>query len=155
MAPPTGPRGGGASRRRDGNRSSTSTLGGGISKRRTNAGTDRDGDVSMDAPAGGSTERGGRGNRGSRGSRGASRTARNIRTYAENGVDDAPSKGRFHRQVLKVHGLKSSKAANNPDGGLRGLIEFIERKASKDKQVKIGKVTTRLSSPYFKFYHGF
>ncbi|KAM7209276.1 hypothetical protein V8F20_000326 [Naviculisporaceae sp. PSN 640] len=140
MAPAAGPRGGGPSRggaptrRRDGNRSSNGTLGGGISKRRT----DRDGDVSMDAPASGSTDR--RANRNSRGSRGSTRIARNVRTYVENnGVDDAPSKGRFNRQVLKIHGLKSSKAANNPDGGLRGLIEFIERKASKDKQVKIGK----------------
>ncbi|KAK4206912.1 hypothetical protein QBC37DRAFT_107260 [Rhypophila decipiens] len=134
MAPPSGPRGGTASRRRDGNRSSGSTLTGGISKRRGNVPIDRDGDVSMDAPAGGSNPgRGGRGTRASKGSRGTARAAR-VSSYVE---DNRPT--RFNRQVLKIHGLKNTKAASNPDGGLRGLIEFIERKASKDKPVKIGR----------------
>ncbi|KAL1880514.1 hypothetical protein VTK73DRAFT_5714 [Phialemonium thermophilum] len=52
-----------------------------------------------------------------------------------------PSKARFaHPAILKVYGLKESKAANNPDGGLRSLLTFLERKASSaDKQVTIQK----------------
>ncbi|KAK3330230.1 hypothetical protein B0H66DRAFT_51581 [Apodospora peruviana] len=145
MAPPTGPRGGTS---RPG--PARTTRGGGISKRRHNPiKTDRDGDVAMDAAVGGpgngklGTAGRGRGNapraRGGSAPRGStrasSRIAQNLRTYGA----DQPSKSNYNRAVLKVLGLKSSKAATNPDGGLRGLLEFLERKASKDKAITIGK----------------
>ena len=47
---------------------------------------------------------------------------------------------------LRIYGLKESKAANNPDGGLSDLLAFLERKASSfltgrhRRQVKIKKV---------------
>jgi nuclear RNA export factor len=47
---------------------------------------------------------------------------------------------------LRVHGLKESKAASNPDGGLSDLLAFLERKASsfttgrEKRQVTIKKV---------------
>jgi nuclear RNA export factor len=40
--------------------------------------------------------------------------------------------------TLQITGLKSSKAAANPDGGLESLLSFLERKAS--GTVKIKKV---------------
>lgn len=50
---------------------------------------------------------------------------------------------------LEVKGLKESKAANNPDGGLRGLLSFLERKAtgvsSRNKPVVVKKVCFRFS----------
>ncbi|KAK3337390.1 hypothetical protein B0T19DRAFT_71273 [Cercophora scortea] len=142
MAPPTGPRGG---PQRTGGRSSR---GGGISKRRHNPlKTDRDGDVTMDAPAAGRSgsgpgargSRDGRGGRGlSRGStRVSSRVAQNLRNYAGDGT--VASKAQFNRTTLKILGLRSSKVADKPDGGLRTLLDFLERKASKDKQITIGK----------------
>jgi nuclear RNA export factor len=45
--------------------------------------------------------------------------------------------------VIKILGLKASKAAANRDGGLRGLLEFLERKASSRKKVTIKKVCAR------------
>lgn len=47
---------------------------------------------------------------------------------------------------LRVHGMKQSKAAANPDGGLKDLLSFIERKATslldgrRTRQVIIKKV---------------
>jgi len=149
MAPPTGPRGG-TNSRREGREGGRGARGGGITKRRGNVGTDRDGDVSMDAPAGGSANGRpnptGRGNRGAaRGSRGTTRTssriAQNVKNYiGDHGQVGQLPKGQFNRATLKVHGLKDSKAANNPDGGLRSLVDFIERKASRDKKLTISKV---------------
>jgi len=91
-----------------------------------------------------------RGNRGGRGrlpaSRGAgrasSRVTQNVRDYAGDRVGQGNgSKAQFNRKTLKILGLRDSKAATNPDGGLRNLLEFLERKASKDKRpVTIGKV---------------
>jgi len=132
MAPPTGPR---ASRDRQAPRASR----GGISKRRGANKTDRDGDVSMDAPAGGSAPRGPRGGRGSnKGTRTSSRIAQNVKLYSSEGGQG--SKSHFNRVTLKVHGVRESKAASNSDGGRRALLEFLEKKASKTKKIVIGKV---------------
>ncbi|KAK3945286.1 hypothetical protein QBC46DRAFT_371799 [Diplogelasinospora grovesii] len=145
MAPPTGPRG-------NAQRSGPRTSRGGITKRRNNtAKLDRDGDVSMDAPAtgNGNADRGNRGGRGGRGTRGSqtsrastqsSRIAQNIKNYAGGpGGPGHASKTGFNRVTLKIQGLKNSKAASNPDQGQRSLLEFLERKASKDKEITIGR----------------
>ena len=54
---------------------------------------------------------------------------------------DAPPKGLIQ---LVVRGFKDSKAASNPDGGIKDLLAFLERKASADvsarEAVKIKKV---------------
>jgi nuclear RNA export factor len=46
---------------------------------------------------------------------------------------------------LRVRGLRESKAASNPDGGVKDLLSFLERKASSldtkiHKEVRIQKV---------------
>ncbi|KAK4230923.1 putative mRNA export factor mex67 [Podospora fimiseda] len=130
MAPPTGPRGGNANRLST--RSTTAPRAGGISKRRNAVRTDRDGDVSMNGPAGGNapTGPGGRG-RGGRGrgprSGGRSRLVQNIRDHIET------------KAIIKIHGLKNSKAAGNKDGGLRGLLDFLERKTAKEKTIVLSR----------------
>ncbi|KAK4168725.1 putative mRNA export factor mex67 [Cladorrhinum sp. PSN259] len=129
MAPPTGPRGG-ASSNRPSTRSTSTARGGGISKRRHAPRTDRDGDVSMGAPAAGVTPTGpsGRGRgRGPRPGGRVSRLAQNIREHIE------------PKTTLKILGLKSSKAASNKDGGLRSLLDFVERKTSKDKTIVLSR----------------
>lgn len=120
---------------------------GGISKNRGPIRTDRDGDVSMDAPAGAAGQiRGGRGGRPARGgrgpygplrARGSTRIADNLRNLTENGAKK-PYTSR--RVTLKVTYLAESKAASNPDGGKKSLIEFIERKV-KGKSIRIGRVS--------------
>lgn len=147
MAPPSGPQRG-PSTRREGREGGGRTRGG-ITKRRGPVGTDRDGDVSMDAPAGSADGRPsptGRGKRGAARGRGTTRTssriAQNVKNYAgDRGETGQLSKAHFQRAVIKVHGIKDSKAASNTDGGLRNLVDFIERKASsRDKRVTISKV---------------
>ena len=131
MAPPNGPRGG-SSGPRSSPRTST-TRGGGISKRRSTARTDRDGDVSMAPAAGGApTGPSARGSGRSRASRAprSSRLSQNIRNHIAD------------KTTLKILGLKSSKAVNNKDGGLRNLLDFIERK-SKDKNIVLSRVSGR------------
>jgi len=93
--------------------------------------------------------------RGSMTTRSSTRTAQNVALYGESRLAATggrggrggrvainPSKARFaHTSILKIHGLKESKASTNNDGGLRSLLTFIERKASKgDHQVTIQKV---------------
>ncbi|KAK1837303.1 hypothetical protein QBC39DRAFT_6658 [Podospora conica] len=139
MAPPTGPRGGTA------RRAAPRGRGGGISKTRSAPRKDRDGDVAMDAPAGGDAGRGGRGpaTRGApRGAprgpshgttRAASRLAQNVKNYmATDGAGSDNSKARFSHTTFKIYGVKSSLAAKNKDGGLEALISFIERKNTND-----------------------
>ncbi|KAK4180393.1 putative mRNA export factor mex67 [Triangularia setosa] len=141
MAPPTGPRGGG-------NRNSKPTARtsrGGVAKHRAAARTDRDGDVSMGGPTPGSnppTGPSGRGGHGrgagrgaSRGSRTSSRLAQNLKNYIGEG-------GSKHaKTTLKILGIKNSKAASNPDGGVKSLLQFIERKADKHKHIVLGRGT--------------
>lgn len=104
----------------------------------------------MDTPAGGSGRGGsasggrGRGSKDARGGRGAvnsrtsSRVVQNLQNYVSGGpVGKTQSK---NMATLKIHGMSNSKATGNPDGGLRSLLTFLERKASKDKPITIGKV---------------
>ncbi|KAL2132289.1 hypothetical protein VTI74DRAFT_3976 [Chaetomium olivicolor] len=125
--------------------SSRATRGGGISKRKPR--TDRDGDVSMGSatvtnpPTGPSAPSvRGRTGRGGRGARASSRLAQTVRNYVtdQDGTSRS-SKSHFNKTTLKVHGLKDSKAASNPDGGLRSLLDFLERKASKEKPITLGR----------------
>ena len=48
--------------------------------------------------------------------------------------------------TIKIFGLKASKAATNPDGGVKSLLEFLERKASglSNHTVTIKKVCLRI-----------
>lgn len=141
MAPPTGPRAGTNASAARGKSSSSRRPGGGIQKQRGPGGrTDRDGDVSMDAPTvggGGSGAQRGRKSHGRSSNRLSDRTAKNILTYAKGGASN-PSKARFaHTAILKVTGLDISE-----DKHLNSILSFLERKASKDqtKQVTINKV---------------
>ncbi|KAK4197769.1 putative mRNA export factor mex67 [Triangularia verruculosa] len=138
MAPPTGPRGGG-------NRNSKPTARasrGGIAKHRAAGRTDRDGDVSMGGPTSGSnppTGPSGRGTRGRGAARGASRGTRTSTRLAQTLKNYVGDGSRQPKVTLKILGVKQSKAASNPDGGVRSLLSFIERKADKDKKVVLGR----------------
>ena len=141
MMAPTGPR---AAANRGAHRP---TRGGGITKRRGPERTDRDGDVPMDAPVGGGGHRGGASGRGPRGSRGrdtrSSRIAQNVKKYVGDQESLAQgSKAHFNQVILKIHGVRESKAASNPDGGRGSVISFIQRKVLKvkDKPIKITRV---------------
>ncbi|KAB5580530.1 TAP domain-containing protein [Coniochaeta sp. 2T2.1] len=156
MAPPTGPRALGSSA----TRGRGNTRGGGIQKRGAapRVRTDRDGDVSMDAPARGGNAPGAPGaprgpSRGGRKpaapSRSSQRTAQNLAAYTskdftvETGrggrVSLNASKARYaHTAVLTVNGLDFT----DPDPKkLQSLLSFLERKASKNqtKQITINK----------------
>ncbi|KAK4148512.1 hypothetical protein C8A00DRAFT_19671 [Chaetomidium leptoderma] len=154
MAPPTGPRAGHGGSRPSSRGARGGTRGaGGIGKRRGTPRTDRDGDVSMDSintgnPPTGPAAHSTRGNRGARGGRGggparsSSRLAQNVRNYvADQDGTAASSKPQFNKVTLKIHGLKESKAASNPDGGLRSLLGFLERKSSKERPITLGRGT--------------
>jgi len=89
--------------------------------------------------------RGSRGARGGRSTRTSSRLAQNVRNYASEQDGTARnSKPHLNKITLKILGLKDSKAVNNPDGGLRSLLDFLERKSSKDHPITLGRVR----SPY-------
>lgn len=159
---PTGPQAGGSgSTARNKHQTRASTRGGSIQKRRAATRVDRDGDISMGAASAGASAgargsgRAGPSKRGSMATRSSTRTAQNLVLYGQGDlallasrggrggrVSINPSKARFaHTAILKVHGLNESKAATNSDGGLRSLLTFLERKASKgDKQITIQKV---------------
>jgi hypothetical protein len=139
MAPPTGPRRGGSAQKT----ALRPTRGGGISKHRPAPKTDIDGDIAMGGPPADTSKRGsgssGRGARAGRGGRATSRMAQNIRNYAtELAVGSNGAKTQPNKTVIKILGLKNSKAASNPDGGLRSLLDFLERK-SKEK-ITLGRV---------------
>lgn len=144
MAPPTGPRAGTT------RRATTRGRGGGISKNRIAPRKDRDGDVSMDAPAAGDAGRGGRGSSRGGAPRGAprgpsqgttratSRLAQNVKNYLAPDGGNSDNKARFSRATFKIYGLKNSLAMTNDDGGLGALVSFIERKNTYDtKQMKV------------------
>lgn len=155
MAPPTGPRAGSSNRT-----SSRPTRGGGVGKRRGIPRTDRDGDVAMDStlagnPPTGPSAHSARGSRGARGGRGrggrggptraSSRLAQNVRNYvSEQDGTTRNTKGQ-PKVSIKIFGLQESKAANNPDGGLRSLLDFLERKASKERPITLGRVRSPLA----------
>ncbi|KAL2020853.1 hypothetical protein VTK56DRAFT_7844 [Thermocarpiscus australiensis] len=104
--------------------------------------TDRDGDVSMDSPA--PTGPSGRGNRTApfgRPTRTTSRLAQNLKAHLRPGSNGHDSQPQPHpgKATLKISGLRNSKAASNPDGGLRSLMDFLERKAARQKPITIGR----------------
>ena len=153
--PPNGPRGGNSTSTRQ-TRSSTApnrTSRGGIARRGRTSGPrgDRDGDVDMDSSTGGRPNKSGAGiNKSSNSSnrRGNTRSAAPPKSNAKlqqnlakhlnaNPTDlkDAPSAARMsaNNTTLIVTGLKSSKATSNADGGVKSLLQFLERKATQLK----------------------
>lgn len=91
--------------------------------------------------------RGNRTGRGGRGARVSSRLTQNVRNYvADQDGTGRNSKAHFNKTVIKIFGLKDSKAATNKDGGLRSLLEFLERKSSKEKPIALGRVCPPLPS---------
>jgi nuclear RNA export factor len=119
---------------------------GGIQKRRGGAPRlDRDGDLVMDPSAGvnGNSASGNRGRGGSASGRGT-RTAPGISTRgAAAGSGRHGGQGRARSgptSIVKILGLMQSKAANNQDHGEKSLLEFLERKAHKEKNSAIRKV---------------
>lgn len=133
----------------------------GISKRKGPSRVDTDGDLDMSASVRRSTRNttAGTSTRGASSgksvpSKGGARMAQAVQKHLKNGDVDLESRtgeGRKSRPgqnllYLRVYGLKESKAARNPDGGLSDLLAFLERKAStftagrQRRQVKIKKV---------------
>lgn len=171
---PRGPRGQAASAGRE-TRSTTlnskASSRGGIQKRRGQTRVDNDGDLDMGSgatarrsnPPPGDSNTKGRGGPKTSNPRGSSRTAQTVLKHLSNGDSSQLAsrvtnpgaakavKSRLQNATplsfLRVHGLKESKAANNPDGGLADLLAFLERKASSflagrhRRQVKIKKVS--------------
>lgn len=176
---PNGPRNGNAPTGPRSTRSST-TGGkaggrGGVGKRRAGGPTriDRDGDLSMDAPAAANGVAPGRtnnkdspapsGRRSTRSSTAASRPpkpttraqqmvakvigsgAGSLAARISAGIDTSSRHRRSDRAInaadiktLRVEGLTGSSAADNEGGGLKELVNFLERKAS-----SVGKVGNR------------
>ncbi|KAL6855855.1 NTF2-like protein [Trichoderma novae-zelandiae] len=143
---------------------------GGIQKRRGPMRIDTDGDLDMDGPSkrisrgptteatGGSGR--GRGRPSGRGgpppSRGAAKVAQIVMKQLGNGGSSdlasrgsRPARGRGGYieglTWLRVRGLKQSKAASNPDGGLSDLLSFMERKASSLSSGRRRPITIRKS----------
>ncbi|KKA29408.1 hypothetical protein TD95_004066 [Thielaviopsis punctulata] len=116
---------------------------GGISKRRGGK-TDIDGDLDMDSstsrrnPASAGKARSPNTGRGTRTSGPGRISFNNIDAITKHlaGDESKPSKGKGKggKNValtwLRVTGLKNSKAASNPDGGVSDLLSFLERKAT-------------------------
>lgn len=147
--PPTGPRAGASTTTRQ-TRSSTGasrpSARGGIAKRGRGPAprVDRDGDLVMDAAAGGNKSGAGINKNNSSTRRGTTRpSAPKANTRLQQNlarqlggdtsqVPNAPSAARLaaNNTTLKILGMKSSKAATNPDKGEKRLLEFLERKAS-------------------------
>ncbi|TQV97177.1 hypothetical protein V2A60_000192 [Cordyceps javanica] len=121
---------------------------GGIQKKRAGATKiDGDGDLDMDsagrrsAKSAGTQPGGGQSKPNTRSSttkttRGTSKVAQNVLKHLTNGtIGDGASRvtrGRpkSNLSYLRVHGLKQSKASSNPDGGVKDLLSFLERKAT-------------------------
>ncbi|ATY58676.1 mRNA export factor mex67 [Cordyceps militaris] len=119
---------------------------GGIQKKR--AGTtkiDGDGDLDMDSAARrsgrpvGVQSSGGQpkpNTRSSTTNRGASKVAQNVLKHLANGnigeTTSRVTRGRTKTSLsyLRVHGLRQSKASSNSDGGVKDLLNFLERRAS-------------------------
>ncbi|POS78691.1 TAP domain-containing protein [Diaporthe helianthi] len=153
MSPPTGPRGGNASSTRQ-TRSSTApnrTSRGGIARRGRGSGLrgDRDGDVDMDSGSKPSKSGGGISKssnsstrRGNNRSSGAPKSNARLQQNLAKHIDADPASLRkapnaaklaANNTTLIVVGLKSSKAVANPDGGVKSLLQFLERKATQLK----------------------
>ena len=136
--PPKGPK---SQRKPDGITTNTATINsrsdrGGIRKQRGPVRADKDGDLSMTDVAGaGSRARGGRG-RGSgvtrHGPAGRGDPGAALQKAISRGIStgDANVRGPSRLSEIRIKGLKESKAASNPDGGLKDLVGFLERKAT-------------------------
>lgn len=127
----------------------------GITKRK--AKIDGDGDMDMDgarrkAGTDGATSKGRPTTRAAQRIK-PSKVAQNMAKHLANGQSGdlasrvkGASKGKGALTYLRVHGMKQSKAANNPDGGLKDLLSFMERKSTsliegrRTRQVVIKKV---------------
>ncbi|ROW01504.1 hypothetical protein VSDG_02288 [Cytospora chrysosperma] len=162
--PPTGPRAGASTTTRQ-TRSSTGasrpSARGGIAKRGRGPAprVDRDGDLVMDAAAGGNKSGAGINKNNSLTRRGTTRpSAPKANTRLQQNlarqlggdtsqVPNAPSAARLaaNNTTLKILGMKSSKAATNPDKGEKRLLEFLERKASTLKGPSRRHVTIKKS----------
>lgn len=128
----------------------------GITKRK--AKIDGDGDMDMDGAARRKAGADAAASKGRPTTRAAqrikpSKVAQNMAKHLTNGQSgDLASrvkgaiKGKGALTYLRVHGMKQSKAANNPDGGLKDLLSFLERKSTsliegrRTRQVVIKKV---------------
>ncbi|KAL2269941.1 hypothetical protein VTJ83DRAFT_2125 [Remersonia thermophila] len=128
--------------------------GGGISKRRRPVTGDRDGDIDMDSAPRISGDTAGRGGRNPRRANGDGKRggvqgslARLTPTARENLLSkaerSAAGKGSDKKVAIKIRGMKDSKASGNRDGGLRSLLDFIERKASKGRPITLGRAVVR------------
>lgn len=151
MAPPTGPRAGANAKSSRNTRDTTANRGGarggsrgGIAKRGRSSAVkiDRDGDLDMDTAAAGTRSGSGaskpldrtarRGARASAPSKATSRLQQNITRHLGGDISQTPRATRVsgNNTTLKVLGLKASRAASNADGGVRSLLEFLEKKAT-------------------------
>jgi nuclear RNA export factor len=153
-APPRGPRNGSPGIQGGGR--------GGIQKRRAGpVRVDKDGDLDMDGSGRGKSGKGrlespvpsrpqgagrGRGAAARGGLQGTQKVQqailRGLGAKQANVLDSRLSTG---NTTLQIDGLKSSKAASNPDGGLESLLAFLERKAAgqdsgSNRTVRIKKV---------------
>lgn len=174
-----GPPGSGGRETRSNTTKSKPVARGGIQKRKGGAGrTDGDGDLDMDSaarrnkkapPTEPSSMRSRPTTRSSGpGPKGTSKAAQTVLKHLSNGsastlasrISSASSgKGARTRAqdiqltFLRVRGLKESKAATNPGGGLSDLIGFMERKASTfltgrhKRNIRIRKVCSILAGP--------
>ena len=149
MAPPRGPRGGATrtSRNQAGRNVTRTSSRGGIQKRKhANNKTDMDGDLDMDGE-GRRAKRSGVGDansskpsRSTRSSTAASNRQAEALVRHLNGNPSVASRVSTSKRGLQkalpglawlvVKGLKESKAASNPGGGVQDLLRFLERKAS-------------------------
>ena len=70
--------------------------------------------------------------------------------YTKAGALGEPVRGKSGLDQIAVSGWKQSKASSNPDGGVRDLLDFLERKASHNapphERVKIKKVCLKSHS---------
>ncbi|KAF4972046.1 hypothetical protein FZEAL_9684 [Fusarium zealandicum] len=150
-------------------RKTTTTSRGGIQKRKAGTRTDGDGDLDMDSAGRRSKKPAAADTKPTRSSaristtnpRGTSKNAQNVLKHLSNGTASSlasrisnVSSGRGPRtrsqdmtglQMLRVGGLKQSKAATNPGGGLNDLLGFMERKASTFRAGSKRKVAVRKS----------
>ena len=153
---PRGPRASASRGDRGATLGAKTTTRGGVQKRRSGATkTDLDGDLDMDATGKRVARNTGSDSKGAKPkpsraapgqpARGASRAAQTVLKHLK-GNDasslasrvSAAASGRSIRprgkgaalRFLRIHGLKQSKAVNNPDGGLGDLLAFLERKAT-------------------------
>ncbi|KAM0427485.1 hypothetical protein ACHAPT_007445 [Fusarium lateritium] len=165
------PRGRQTTTARNASRKASAASRGGISKRKAGTGRmDGDGDLDMDSVGRRSKRSANADSKPTRSSTrlsttnprgGPSRNAQNVLKHLNNGSAStlasrisSASSGRGPKtrsqdmtglQVVRVGGLKESKAASNPGGGLNDLLGFLERKASSLRTGSKRKVAIRKS----------